>query len=113
MSNNYPYGREAIFDLKDCDTKAFNESSLAEFFSATCLVLDLIQCEIYSWNAIEYATCFNSEGSITVRMAVDRKGVYVNVFLCYDFDIYDVRKLVLNHFSGTVVRETLISRGVR
>lgn len=113
MSLTYPYGKEAIFDLRDCDQEAFSESTLAEFFSATCLVLDMVQCEIHSCNNIDYSVCSNSEGSIAVRMSVDRKGIYINVFLCHDFDAYDIRKLILNHFSGTITRETIISRGVK
>lgn len=120
-----PYGFELILDLHGCDPATFTRSSLDEFLTKLCQVIDMEKCEIHFWDDVGVpseeqqtlpqtkgtsAVCFILTSTIVVHTLDLLKAVYVNVFSCKAFDPDVAQKFTEEWFAGTSRRTTFIER---
>ena len=100
-ANTRPYGFELILDLHDCNPETFNRTSLDEYFSELCDLIDMEKCEVHFWDDVDVpveeqqtspqtkgtsAVCFILTSTIVVHTLELLEAVYVNIFSCKDFD---------------------------
>ena len=51
-SDNPPYGSELVLDLHGCDSNTFSRSSLDQYFTELCELIDMEKCEVHFWDDV-------------------------------------------------------------
>lgn len=46
------YGYELVLDLHGCDPTTFSRSSLDDFFTELCELIDMRRCEVHFWDDV-------------------------------------------------------------
>lgn len=119
------YGKELILDLHECDPKTFNRKSLKKYFVGICDEINMQRCKLTWWDDVgvakeEQQTEPHLKGTSAVQFimtssivihTLDLMGnVYVNIFSCKDFDIFDAELFTQMWFRGKVVTKTVVYR---
>ena len=119
------YGIELILDLHDCDSATFSRSSLNEFFTKLCELVEMEKCEVYFWDDVDVpveeqqteahtkgtsAVCFILTSTIVVHTLDLTGSVYANIFSCKSFDAQEATRFTEKWFNGHVVNSTLVER---
>ena len=125
LTNGETYGKELILDLHNCDATRFNKMSLDKFFVDLAELTDMELCKRYWWTMDECppewrdiphlngisAVQFISTSNFTIHTLTDLKAVYLNIFTCKDFDVFEAVYFTRQFFSGDVVTcETIVRK---
>ncbi|MCZ6673940.1 MAG: S-adenosylmethionine decarboxylase [Verrucomicrobia bacterium] len=120
-----PYGIELILDLHGCDPATFTRSSLDEFLTKLCQVIEMEKCQVHFWDDIDVSTeeqqtlphtkgtsavCFILTSTIVVHTLDLLRVVYVNIFSCKAFNPDVAQKFTEEWFAGTSRRTNFIER---
>lgn len=120
-----PYGIELILDLRDCDSGTFTRSSLNQYFSQLCKLIDMKRCKVHFWDDLGVApgeqqtephmrgtsaVCFILTSSIVIHTLDLLKAVYVNIFSCKQFNPKVAEKFTKEWFEAGSCRATFIER---
>ena len=123
--NEKCYGKEAIIDLHNCETKTFNRTSLRNFFIQLCKKIKMKRCEMHFWDDYgvpkeEKQTEDHTKGTsaiqfiltsnITIHTLELTGKCYVNIFSCKDFDADMAMQFTKNWFKGEIVNSKVITR---
>lgn len=121
------YGKELIFELRDCNSDLFNREKLEEFFEKLCNHIDMEKCDLHFWdyegNEEEYekapkhlkgisAIQFISTSNITIHTLEHQGYLFVNLFSCKDFNESEAMIVTKNFFSGDLIDYKIIERGI-
>ena len=119
------YGWELIADLKQCSPERFNRSSLDDFFSKLCQLIDMRKCEVHFWDDEGVppedrqsephtkgtsAVCFILTSTIVVHTLDLLGSVYVNIFSCKEFDPDVALRFTQEWFGAQEVTHHFIER---
>ena len=119
------YGPELLIDLKDADTSKFTRESLGVFLDTLCAMLDVEPQDRHFWDDQgvpdeERQTNPKTKGTTVIQFLLasnitihtldllDR--VYINVFVCRDFDAAAVVNYSKKFFDATLARATTVVR---
>ena len=119
------YGKELILDLHDCDPSTFTRKSIRKFFKELCELIDMEREKLVWWDykglPKEYAIApphlkgisavqFIKTSNITVHTLDELKRIYINIFSCKTFKVFDVLGFAEKWFKGTIVNKTIAIR---
>ena len=119
------YGSELILDIENCDSDTFSRSSLDEFFTNLCELIEMEKCEVHFWDDMGVpvheqqteahtkgtsAVCFILTSTIVVHTLELLNCVYANIFSCKPFDAAKATKFTEEWFGGQVVSSTIVER---
>jgi S-adenosylmethionine/arginine decarboxylase-like enzyme len=120
-----PYGFELVLDLHSCDVRRFNRSSIDQFFTELCDLIDMEKCEVHFWDDIGVppkerqtlphtkgtsAVCFILTSSIVIHTLDLLGAAYVNIFSCKSFDAAVARQFTQDWFGAKNCRESFLTR---
>lgn len=109
------YGKELILDLHDCDSKTFGRRSLRRYFKGLCKLIDMKRADLHFWDDVgvpkKYrqvqahtkgtsAVQFILTSNITIHTLDELKAVYINIFSCKNFDVFDATDFTVTFFKG-------------
>jgi S-adenosylmethionine/arginine decarboxylase-like enzyme len=119
------YGKELILDLHDCDTNKFNRLDIEYFCKKLCSLLNVEPCDLHFWDDVGVseeekqtephlkgttAIQFLTTSNITIHTLDILERVYLNVFVCGQFDTQIVVDFALKWFKGRIVHRESIDR---
>jgi len=119
------YGFELVLDLHDCDSDSFGRTSIDEYFSKLCALIDMEKCEVHFWDDVGVpleeqqtdphtkgtsAVCFILTSTIVIHTLDILKTVYVNIFSCKTFDPSIAAEFTKDWFHGELRNSTFIER---
>jgi len=119
------YGKELIFDMRDCDPNTFSRDVIGSFFVALADVLKVERGDVHYWDDTgtpqeeketeprlrgTSAVQFIRTSNITVHTLDVLKRVYLNVFSCDEFDSDLVVDIAKRWFCGNVVNRVEVTR---
>lgn len=112
-------------DLHSCDVTKFNRSSLDNYFTELCDLIDMEKCEVYFWDDLDTpdeekqtlphttgtsAVQFILTSSIVIHTLDVLQKVFVNIFSCKDFSTSAAEEFTVKWFDGTAVNSTVLER---
>ena len=110
-----PYGMELIIDLHDCDPTMFTREHLHDFFVELCQLLGMRRADLHFWDYDGFedlkiaapphlrgtsAVQFISTSNITVHTLDDLRRVYINIFSCREFKVFDALAHTVEFFGA-------------
>lgn len=120
------YGKEVIIDLSSADVSKFNRRNLATFLDRLCLdILEVRPQDRYFWDDEEVPpwgrqTDPKTKGTTVVQFllfsnvtihTLDLLGtVYINIFVCREFEIQKAVDYCQEFFSATKEKVTIVER---
>jgi len=119
------YGKELILDLHECSTENFNRLGLIRFFNSLCKLIDMEAADLHFWDYEDEpelykkapahlkgtsAVQFIMTSNITVHTLDDLKRIYINIFSCKEFIVWQASKFAQDYFKGTIVNEKAVIR---
>ncbi len=119
------YGKEFIMDLHNCDTKTFTRKSIEKYFVEVCKLIDMKRIKLVWWDDFRVpkhlrqtephlkgisAIQFISTSNITIHTLDLLGNVYLNIFSCKHFFVYDLKKFTEAYFKGQIVHCQEIDR---
>ena len=109
------YGQELILDLHGCDAKTFTRSSIKQFFTDLCELIDMERCDLHFWDDVGVAEAEQQEdpktkgtsavqfiltSTIVIHTLDLMKTVYVNIFSCKEFDTDEAAAFTAKWFGS-------------
>jgi S-adenosylmethionine decarboxylase len=119
------YGCELILDLHGCDQSRFNRTSIDEYFTRLCELIDMDKVEVHFWDDVGVpleeqqtlphtkgtsAVCFILTSSIVIHTLDILRAVYVNIFSCKPFERERARDFTIDWFKAQECADTLLQR---
>jgi len=120
------YGKEVIIDLSNADVDKFNRDDIGEFFDRLCIdILDVQVCDRHFWDDVgvppaERQTDPKTRGTTAIQFllfsnvtihTLDMVGrVYLNIFVCREFDIPRAVEFSSEFFCAAIEKVTIVER---
>lgn len=119
------YGHEVILDLKNADVSKFTRDALNTFLDKLCFdILEVRPIERYFWDdeGISFeeqnnpkikgttAIQFLLMSNITVHTLDLLRNVYINIFVCREYDELNAIDFCREFFSADIASVTVIDR---
>ncbi len=120
------YGSELIIDLSKADVSKFNRKDLDTFLDKLCIdVLDVEVCDRHYWDDVgvppkKQQTDPKTKGTTVIQFllfsnvtvhTLDLLGtVYINIFVCREFDIQRSIDFCEEFFNANIENVTVINR---
>ena len=119
------YGQELVLDLSGCDVSTFNRSSIQDYFTGLCDLIDMEMCDIHFWDDLGVdpsewqtephtqgtsAVCFILTSTIVVHTLDLLERVYLNIFSCKPFDPDSATEFSKAWFHAKRYNRTLLDR---
>lgn len=120
------YGHEVIIDLADADVSQFNRVALGEFLDKLCIdILDVRPQTRHWWDdegvaPEERQTDPRTKGTTVVQFLLFSnvtihtldllRTVYINIFVCREFDEGSAVTFCREFFNANVARVTVVER---
>ena len=120
------YGKEVIIDLSNADVSRFNRKDIGRFFDYLCTeILDVEVCDRHFWDDVgvppaEQQTDPKTKGTTAVQFllfsnvtihTLDLVGkVYLNIFVCREFDIDRAVEFSSLSFGADIEKVTIVER---
>lgn len=121
------YGHEVILDLEHADTTKFNRIALSEFLDELCFdILEVRPEDRHFWDdedslPEQCQTDPKTKGTTVVQFlltsnitvhTLDLLGtVYINIFVCREFDIKGAVAFCREFFNAHITKVTTLERG--
>lgn len=118
-----PYGYEVIIDVARANVALFNRPNLGKFLDGLCDILEVKPQDRHWWDGDvppEYkdnpkvvgttVVQFLLFSNITIHALNLLERVYINIFVCKEFDYDSVIQWAREFFGGETVRVTVIQR---
>ncbi len=120
------YGKEILIDLENADVSRFNRADLSIYFDTLCFEILYVQpCDRHFWDdegipleeqqtnpktkgttAIQFLLASN----ITIHTLDFRKEVFINIFVCKDFNTNEVVTYTKKFFRTENAKITIVER---
>ena len=120
------YGKEVIIDLSDAAVSMFNRRAIGRFFDYLCTEILKVQvCDRHFWDDVgvppeEQQTDPKTKGTTAVQFllfsnvtihTLDLVGkVYINIFVCREFDIDRAVDFSRMFFNAVIEKVTIVER---
>lgn len=120
------YGYEVILDLKCFDTSQFNRESLGKFLNELCFILEVDPQKRHYWDdegvaPEERQTNSKTKGTTVIQFLLTSnitihtldllKTVYINIFVCREFDKQKAVDCCLDFFDAEIINCISVVRG--
>ena len=120
------YGQELIIDLENADVSKFNRTDLDKFFDELCEILEVDPEDRHYWDEVNIpeekrltdpkhvgttAIQFLLKSNITIHTLSLLKAVYINIFVCGEFDVMSAVIFCREFFNAELSKQTILERG--
>lgn len=126
FDSDKPYGYELIIDLDKADVRKFTREALAEFLDTLCIDilnvrpedrhfwddvgLTLEQCQTDPKTKGTTVVQFLLTSNVTIHTLDILRKVYINIFVCRDFDANRAINFCKEFFNADLRRTTVVER---
>lgn len=120
------YGKELILDMSGCNVAKFNRRQIKSYFAQICKLVVVEPEDFYFWDDFRVPeakrqTNPKTKGTTAIQFiltsniiihTLDLLGyVFVNIFLCKEFDIKIAEDFTVRFFEAEKYKSTVIKRG--
>ena len=126
MNEQQPYGFEVLIDLAKADISKFTRAALNEFLDKLCIdILDVRPEDRHFWDdeGLPPEQCqtdpktkgttvvqFLLTSNVTIHTLDLLQAVYINIFVCREFDIDRAVNFSQKFFNANITKVTVVER---